>query len=309
MTNNSNTPPRNAAGTVYILSSKSKTDPKGFADSDVNRGAHVAMNQSSGLLLPPENKAPWQLSREGAEDAQYEDLDSPTDEGVRPKAPFQPNLAAIFAGAVFTVFVLSSLVFHAVEKSGNSETESPTDVANKSAETLRTSKPTLRLPAPHNVGAHRDSSPLEVAETDQTTIPEIETPRKTEITPVTPAEARNPINALPATNEQLPTIVAVEDAARKAPKAILSTNELSVEEILQKGQKLLRSGDISAARALFQSAADQGAAEAALAMGATFDPKALAANGHTNVAPNVHKALHWYRRAHILAKAKARKNG
>jgi len=62
-------------------------------------------------------------------------------------------------------------------------------------------------------------------------------------------------------------------------------------------------GDVAAAREIFERAADAGLAEAALALGSTYDPVSLSRLGLTRPAPDPQYALKWYRRAHELAAA------
>ena len=81
----------------------------------------------------------------------------------------------------------------------------------------------------------------------------------------------------------------------------------SVTSLLRQGKQLLENGNVEAARDLFKDLAEAGVIDAAIALGSTYDPKSLAANGMTNVAPDPNKALLWYRRAHLLAESIARR--
>ena len=73
--------------------------------------------------------------------------------------------------------------------------------------------------------------------------------------------------------------------------------------LLAQGQGLMAKGDVAAAREIFERAADAGLAEAALALGSTYDPVSLSRLGLTRPAPDPQYALKWYRRAHELAAA------
>lgn len=81
----------------------------------------------------------------------------------------------------------------------------------------------------------------------------------------------------------------------------------STAYLLGKGQRLLEIGDIKAARDLFKDMAAAGIAAGAFALGSTFDPKSLAASDMANITPDPDKALLWYRRAHLLAEAAAKR--
>lgn len=81
----------------------------------------------------------------------------------------------------------------------------------------------------------------------------------------------------------------------------------SAAYLLQKGRRLLEIGNIKAARDLFEDMAAAGIAAGAFALGSTFDPKSLAASGIANITPDPDKAVLWYRRAHLLAEAAAKR--
>jgi hypothetical protein len=76
--------------------------------------------------------------------------------------------------------------------------------------------------------------------------------------------------------------------------------------MLKRGEDLLNIGDIAGARRVFQYLADAGSADGALAMGATFDARFLAAHDAIGVAADDAKALTWYRRAADLGSTQAK---
>jgi len=75
--------------------------------------------------------------------------------------------------------------------------------------------------------------------------------------------------------------------------------------LMEKGQILIRSGDMASARLLFQRLANAGIADAALALAATYDPRYLAQHNLIGVAGDETKAHHWYRRASELGSTEA----
>jgi TPR repeat protein len=79
---------------------------------------------------------------------------------------------------------------------------------------------------------------------------------------------------------------------------VLSTEEIAM--LLKRGEADLMDGDISAARLLLRRAADAGNAEAALALGSTFDPLVVARLGASAAQADVAKAREWYRKAGAL---------
>ncbi|HEY2531173.1 MAG TPA: hypothetical protein VGJ20_25110 [Xanthobacteraceae bacterium] len=76
--------------------------------------------------------------------------------------------------------------------------------------------------------------------------------------------------------------------------------------LLQRGRELLKTGDIAAARVAFLPLADAGNAEAALALGASFDPRYLARQNVIGVAGDEAKARAWYQRAMELGSTEAK---
>jgi hypothetical protein len=76
--------------------------------------------------------------------------------------------------------------------------------------------------------------------------------------------------------------------------------------MLKRGEDLLNIGDIAGARSVFQYLADEGNAEAALAMGATYDARFLSAHNAIGVSANDDKARSWYQRAADLGSAQAK---
>lgn len=68
----------------------------------------------------------------------------------------------------------------------------------------------------------------------------------------------------------------------------------------------MRIGDVSAARRFFERAAAGGSGEAALQVGATYDPRVLETIGARGIPADRARALDWYRRAAAMGVAEAR---
>jgi hypothetical protein len=64
--------------------------------------------------------------------------------------------------------------------------------------------------------------------------------------------------------------------------------------LIKRGRDFLKEGDFAAARLLFERAADAGSAEAALALGSTYDPAVIKQLGAVSVAPDPDRARKWY---------------
>ena len=84
-------------------------------------------------------------------------------------------------------------------------------------------------------------------------------------------------------------------SARKPPVRELDAD--SIKLLMQQGEQFVASGDLVAARLVYQRAAEAGNAAAALALGATFDPAVLAKIGVSGMGADVEKARTWYEKA------------
>ena len=87
--------------------------------------------------------------------------------------------------------------------------------------------------------------------------------------------------------------------------AALRLPDRQLAELLARGDVFLRAGDIASARLFYERAADGGDGQAALWMGATFDPAFLASAGLHNLRGDPAKARLWYHRALGLGASEA----
>jgi hypothetical protein len=97
-------------------------------------------------------------------------------------------------------------------------------------------------------------------------------------------------------------------ATPPAPPATATPPHIDNAEIaamIKRGKDVLMSGDIISARLLLRRAADAGSAEAALALGATFDPVVIRRLGAVGMTPDIAQARQWYQRAADLGSASA----
>ena len=92
------------------------------------------------------------------------------------------------------------------------------------------------------------------------------------------------------------------------PPASKATRVLDPEEIkllMKQGQQFIAAGDVVTARAVFQRAAEAGDADAAVALGGTYDPIVFAKLGVAGLGADVEKARTWYQKAESLGSAEA----
>src|SRR6202051_5200983 len=113
-----------------------------------------------------------------------------------------------------------------------------------------------------------------------------------------------PAEAAP-TPVPLPTIAPpIEDAAVAQPVSLsLSSDEIAM--LLKRGKDAFSTGDLAAARLLLRRAAEAGSAEAALALGATFDPLVIRRLGAIGATPDAAQARQWYQKAVALGSTTA----
>ena len=103
------------------------------------------------------------------------------------------------------------------------------------------------------------------------------------------------LNSSPPTRQTEPEAV-------NAP-AVQPMNQDAV--LMERGRDLLKSGDVASARLVFNSLANAGIADAALALATTYDPRYLAQHNLIGVAGDETKAHDWYQRASELGSIEA----
>ncbi|HXF54808.1 MAG TPA: hypothetical protein VNK52_11855 [Hyphomicrobiaceae bacterium] len=95
-----------------------------------------------------------------------------------------------------------------------------------------------------------------------------------------------------------PTLVAAPAASEPTAPEKLDADAL--RRLTARGELLLDTGDISAARIVLERAAEAGSAIAALRLGETYDPAYLRRSGASAEAGDEAQALRWYERAQRL---------
>lgn len=85
------------------------------------------------------------------------------------------------------------------------------------------------------------------------------------------------------------------------PAAAASTISTS----MSRGDAMLALHDLSAARRYYELAAKVGSADAALALGRTYDPTSMVRSGAVSVQPDATLAAEWYRKATIMGSSEA----
>lgn len=98
----------------------------------------------------------------------------------------------------------------------------------------------------------------------------------------------------------------IKQPSTQVQKGPLIIDQALEEKWLERGTRLLRAGDVSAARLAFSHLAEQGSGRAALAMGMTFDPNQPSARLVSGIKSDVNRAKFWYQRALSLGNESAR---
>jgi Bacterial SH3 domain len=97
------------------------------------------------------------------------------------------------------------------------------------------------------------------------------------------------------------TTTRLEVAPNPAAGLVVRSDEADrVEDLMAHGRKMVSVGYLAGARAYFQRAAEAGSGEAALAIGATYDPDVIAELGVQGIRPDPDAAKTWYDRASAL---------
>ena len=116
--------------------------------------------------------------------------------------------------------------------------------------------------------------------------------------------APSPAEAMPAAAPPAVSAPPSSDAAVTQIVSLpLDSDEIAM--LLKRGKDALSTGDLASARLLFRRAAEAGSAEAALALGATFDPLVIRRLGAIGAAPDAAQARQWYQKAVALGSTTA----
>lgn len=117
-----------------------------------------------------------------------------------------------------------------------------------------------------------------------------------------------PAGALPLPPLQQPGLSIVVKAPAPAPPAIASPladnkpalDAAEIASLVKRGKVFLNEGDVASARLLLRRAAEAGNADAALALGASFDPLVIKQIGAIGVQADAAQARQWYEKAAAL---------
>jgi hypothetical protein len=123
---------------------------------------------------------------------------------------------------------------------------------------------------------------------------------QTNVTPLNPATPEaSPVTSGAAIAPAAPPPAAVLAAPGRTPAATVESPEV-VAALLQRGDAMLRKGDVVSARLFYERAAAAGSGQGATGAGKTYDPKFLASINAIGMKGDVARAIEWYRVASTL---------
>jgi|GEM_PF-936224 len=118
--------------------------------------------------------------------------------------------------------------------------------------------------------------------------------------PVQPPPTRLPERETVA---KLPPAPPAAEPPAGRPARTLSQDDIVL--LIKQGEQFIAAGDVVTARIVFQRAAEAGDPNAAVALGATYDPTVLARLGVVGMGADVEKARSWYQKAESLGSPEA----
>ncbi|HXP75388.1 MAG TPA: hypothetical protein VN823_14690 [Stellaceae bacterium] len=153
-------------------------------------------------------------------------------------------------------------------------------------------EPVAALPAPPPAPAVPAPAPT----------PVVAAPAPVALAPPPTVSAPTPIASEPppppaAPVAETPVEPASVAALAPAPSANPPVDTQQADALLARGDELLATGDVAAARLFYQRAAEQGSAAAATAVGQTYDPAILELLRVRGVRGDAQLAAEWYRKA------------
>lgn len=121
-----------------------------------------------------------------------------------------------------------------------------------------------------------------------------------------PADRRQALARTAWPGTDLPREIPTTGVAVAVPRAAGADAE-EIATLLARGRTYLANGDIASARLVFRRGSEGGDAQAALALGGTYDPVVLKSLGAIGVAADPAQARGWYRKAAELGSQEAPK--
>jgi len=119
------------------------------------------------------------------------------------------------------------------------------------------------------------------------------------------AAAPPPVQPVAPVPAAVPPVAPAAASATATEEQTLHLDNDEIAMLIKRGNDYLTNGDFASARLLLRRAANGGSAEAALALGASYDPIMIAKLGAVGAKPDVMQARTWYQRAADLGSQSA----
>jgi len=144
--------------------------------------------------------------------------------------------------------------------------------------------------------------PTAVSAPTTTTTPVVSSPGAIAVVsaPAAPPGKPEPNAAMSPAAPPPETTSTVATSPRPKPSVEQGISASEIAALLERGNALLRSGDVASARLFYERAADAGEAQGAVSLAETFDPVFLNRAYLRGVRGDFDAALSWYRRAREL---------
>jgi hypothetical protein len=155
------------------------------------------------------------------------------------------------------------------------------------------------LPQPTNVPPPIQQAPTQQAQIQQAPIQAPQLQASPPPQPVQPPPMRAP------ERETVAKLPAASPAAEAPSRPARTLSQDDIVLLIKQGEQFIAAGDVVTARIVFQRAAEAGDPNAAVALGATYDPTVLARLGVVGMGADVEKARSWYQKAESLGSPEA----
>jgi hypothetical protein len=267
--------------------------------------AEIAGRPAAPLIDPDErNRNPTTLAPEFSGDRAMLELQRQLalNPNVIPPPPTQagsvvwPILIRLCGVISFAAFVAWGMVsYHGIEKPIGvmpAEVSTPAISSNRIHHVdVATRQPTMAAPQTE------DAATTNVRRTAAAITPIPAAPTVVAAVPLAAAS----VNAIAVTPVPAQAQTIAPSPAQPAPRPdnrpALRLDSGELEMLVKRGNEFIADGDLAAARLLLRRGAEAGSAEAALALGATFDPVVMQRLGAIGTTPDITQARQWYQRA------------
>jgi hypothetical protein len=205
--------------------------------------------------------------------------------------PILIRLCGVISFAAFVAWGMVS--YHGIEKPIGIM---PAEVSTPAIPSNRVHRVGVELPRPTVTAPQtEDAATMNVRRNAATITPLPAAPAVVAAAPL-PAASVNAIAVTPVPAQTIAPPPA-QPAPRPDNRPTVRLDSGELEMLVKRGNEFIANGDLAAARLLLRRGAEAGSAEAALALGATFDPVVMQRLGAIGTTPDIVQARQWYQRA------------